>query len=311
MRRRFLLVLLALCLLSALAGCKSKIPDEEEDLMQVYYLNSSETSVEMHECKVESKDAAGQLSELLVWLKTNPEKLDYKAPLSLGFEINYANIEGDKIYLDVNEAYRSLTPTREILIRAALVRTLTRIEGVRYMSITVNGEQLVDNLGNLVGLLSAEQFIDNAGNEINAYEKARLKLYFASEDGTYLVAVNRTVAYNTNISMEKLVVEQLLSGPSADIAKEAFPTINPEAKIVSVSVKDGICYVNFDENFLIQPFNISSDVAIYSIVNSLVELPNVNKVQITINGNTDIMYRESISLLSVFERNLDLLTKPE
>ena len=311
MRRRFLLVLFVLCLLSALTGCKSTMSDEEENLMQVYYLNSSETSVEMHECKVESKDAAGQLSELLVWLNTNPEKLDYKAPLSLGFEINYANIEGDKIYLDVNEEYRSLTPTREILIRAALVRTLTRIEGVRYMSITVNEEQLVDNLGNLVGLLSAEQFIDNAGNEINAYEKARLKLYFASEDGTYLVAVNRTVAYNTNISMEKLVVEQLLSGPSADIAKEAFPTINPAAKIVSVSVKDGICYVNFDENFLIQPFNISSDVAIYSIVNSLVELPDVNKVQITINGNTDIMYRESISFLSVFERNLDLLTKPE
>lgn len=309
MKNRILSVLIILCLL--LSGCGQVTQDEEKDTMKVYFLNNTETGVEMHDFEVNSTDAEGQLEELLELLKQNPDKMDYKAPLSYGFEIKSGSIEGDKVYLDVSEDYRSMAPTREILVRAALVRTLTGIEGIRYLSITVEGEQLQDSLGNLVGLMSADQFIDNAGTEINAYEKARLKLYFASEDGTTLVAVNRTVAYNTNISLEKLVVEQLLAGPSADIAEEAFPTINPTTKIISVSVKDGICYVNFDEGFLTQTYNISSDVAIYSLVNSLVELPNVNKVQITINGQTDVMYRESISLLTVFERNLNLLTKTE
>ena len=90
-----------------------------------------------------------------------------------------------------------------------------------------------------------------------------------------------------------------------------YPTINPNAKLVSISVKDGICYANFDENFLTQMYNVSTDVAIYSVVNSLMELNNVNKVQISINGETDIMFRESVSLTTLFERNLDLVTTVE
>ena len=52
-------------------------------------------------------------------------------------------------------------------------------------------------------------------------------------------------------------------------------------------------------------------MAIYSVVNSLVELNNVNKVQITINGETNIMFRESVSLSTVFERNLNIVTTAE
>ena len=53
--------------------------------------------------------------------------------------------------------------------------------------------------------------------------------------------------------------------------------------------------------------NVTSDVTIYSITNSLVELSNVNKVQISINGNINVTYRENTSLSTVFERNLELV----
>ncbi len=52
---------------------------------------------------------------------------------------------------------------------------------------------------------------------------------------------------------------------------------------------------------------MASDVTIYSITNSLVELSNVNRVQISVNGETNISYRENMSLNNVFERNLDIL----
>ena len=100
----------------------------------------------------------------------------------------------------------------------------------------------------------------------------------------------------------------MLKGP---MAQGAYPTINPLTKILSVNIKDGVCYVNFNEEFLNQPYNVSTDVTIYSITNSLVELPNVNKVQISISGETDILYRENVSLNNVFERNLDLITTTE
>lgn len=147
-------------------------------------------------------------------------------------------------------------------------------------------------------------FIDNAGDEINTYEKVRLILYFTDESGTKLVEANRSVVYNTNISMEKLVVEQLIKGPNNE---EIYPTINPETKVNSVTVKDGICYVNLNESFLTQMTNVTSEVTIYSITNSLVELSNVNKVQISINGDTEGTYRESIPFSTIFERNLELI----
>ena len=60
-----------------------------------------------------------------------------------------------------------------------------------------------------------------------------------------------------------------------------------------------------------QLYNVTADVVIYSIANSLVELPNVNKVQIAVNGKTDIVYRETFNLSNLYERNLDLVKTGE
>lgn len=301
------LIILLLCLL-LVAGCGRGPGGNTGRTKQIFYLNNEETCVKMQSYDMQATDAEGQLEELVEQLKLTPAKLEYKTPLNMGFELLSYSLEGEKLYLDVSEEYRNLSATTEVLVRAALVRTFSQVAGVRYIAITVEGGQLHDSLGNVVGLMSADQFIDNAGDEINAYERVRLKLYFANADGTMLIATNRTMAYNTNISMEKLVVEQLLSGPASDVADVVYPTINPNTKVLSISVKDGICYVNFDENFLTQIYSVSSDVAIYSIVNSLAELTHVNKVQISVNGETDIMFRESVSLSTIFERNLDLVT---
>ena len=65
--------------------------------------------------------------------------------------------------------------------------------------------------------------------------------------------------------------------------------------------------MDLDNTFLTQIYNVTSDVTIYSITNSLVELSNVNKVQISINGNINVTYRENTSLSTVFERNLELV----
>ena len=296
-----------LCGMLALMGCGTGTDLEESNTKRIYYINNNETGLEIRECELQASSTNLQLEELIAQLGTIPGKLEYKAPLQMGFSLLSYELDGEKLYLDVSSEYKSLSATTEVLVRAALVRTLSQAEGVKFVAITVEGETLHDNLGNVIGLMAAEQFIDNAGDEISTYEKVKLKLYFANEEGTGLIATNRTMAYNTNISLEKLVIEQLIAGPGADVADVVYPTVNPATKIVSILVKDGICYVNLDASFLTQTYNVSSDVAIYSVVNSLTELTNVNKVQISINGNSEIMYRESINLTTVFERNLDLI----
>ena len=157
----------------------------------------------------------------------------------------------------------------------------------------------------MIGMMNADMFIENAGDEINTYERVKLKTYLDNEAGDGLKTVSRSVVYNSNISMERLVMEQLLAGPTEN--EKAFPTVNPAAKLLSVNVKDGVCYVDFDSMFLTQIYNVTADVTIYSITNSLAELSNVNKVQISVNGDTNVNYKENVSLSTVFERNLGLV----
>lgn len=289
-----------------LAGCTQVENNDNRKVFQVYYLNNAETKVDSYEYKTDTESTNKQVEELLLQMQTMPEKLEYKAPLAINYQLLNFHISEGCVSLNMDIHYNELPVTTEVLVRAALVRTLTQVEGVEYVTITVEDTPLKDNLGNLVGMMSASQFIDNAGSEISTYETVKLKLYFADENGSGLVEESRTKEYNSNISMERLVVEELIKGPAGE---NSYAVINPNTKIVNVSVQDGICYVNLDETFLTQIYNVSSDVTIYSIVNSLVELSNINKVQISIQGETDMMYRETYKLTTVFERNLDLVAK--
>ena len=73
-----------------------------------------------------------------------------------------------------------------------------------------------------------------------------------------------------------------------------------------MSVNENVCYINFDSAFLNSTLEVNEYIPIYSIVNSLCEISNVNKVQITVNGSSDVMFREVVSLNTQFERNLEI-----
>lgn len=297
----FLLICLAM-----LSGCGRKEVDASK-IYQVYYVSNTETRVETREYIMRSDTPEEQLSELLSALAAMPDKLEYKAPLAMGFSVLSYNLDDGKLMLDLDTHYKELKPTTEVLVRAAIVSTLTQLREVNLVGITVNGSPLYDNLNLLVGMMKADQFINNEGSEINTIEVARLRLYFANESGDKLIAVNRDKPYNSNISLEKLVVEQIISGPDQK-AEGIYPVVNPATQVLSVVSKDGVCYVNLDDTFLNQLYNVSADVTIYAIVNSLIELSNINKVQISINGDTTGIYREKYSFSTVFERNLDIVT---
>lgn len=303
-RKRKVLIFL-LIMAAVLCACGRNRSNEKKNIYHVYYVNYDETAVVSREYSTDTTDKAALIDELVEQMKVMPEKLEYKAPLSGNFNLLESVLTEEQLTLSFDEAYKEQPVTTEVLVRAAIVRTLTQVEGVSYVSFQIRSEPLTDVYGTVLGRMSADMFIDNAGNEINTYERVKLSLYLANESGDRLKKVTRSVVYNSNISAERLVVEQLLAGALEN--EKAFPTINPDTKIISVNVKDGICYVDLDSAFLTQIYNVTSDVTIYSITNSLVELSNVNKVQISVNGNTNVTYRENTSLANVFERNLELV----
>ncbi len=297
---------LLLILFFVICGCgeqEQKKPDGK--IYNIYYINNNETAIFSRPYETETTDREELLSELLEQLGKVSDKLEYKTPLSESLQVLSHTVTEDQLILSFDESYKWQDVTTEVLVRAAIVRTLTQIDGIKYVSFQVKSEALTDAYGAVIGMMNADMFIDNAGDEINTYEKVKLTLYLANESGDKLKQVNRSVVYNSNISMERLVIEQLFAGPLEN--EKAYPTVNPDTKIISVNVKDGVCYVDLDSMFLTQIYNVTADVTIYSITNSLVELANVNKVQISVNGDTNASYKENISFSTVFERNLELI----
>lgn len=297
--------LMAFFLLTTMVtGCERK-EKVSENTIQVYYVNSNETGIisRNYELVSSMEDSDAAITELIEVLKEMPDRMQYEAPISSDIDLIGYSLHDRLLTLNFNPNYHDLGRTIEILDRAAIVRTFTQLNSVDYVSFQIEGTPLVDHYGNVIGNMSADTFIYNAGNEINTYEKVELKLFFASETGTRLVPVYRSVVYNSNISMEKLAVEQVISGPNTDIA---FPTVSKDAKVRSINVKDGVCYIDFDSAFLTQPNSVSAEVAIYSIVDTLTELPTINKVVFSVNGESPFTYMDYL-ISGAYERNLDLI----
>lgn len=282
-------------------GCSKEVVSEDTIILTVLSADSS-TLVEIP-YELQSQSVENQVSEILEELSKNGEMLEYTAPLSQGIEIISQEVAPNRITLNLSAEYNDLSDSTEILTRAAIVKSLTQAEGIEYVSFRINGEPLRDSLGNYVGALSQQMFIDDTGEEIKSYEMVTVRLYFANEEGDALIAVNRISAYNSNMAIEKYILEELIKGPMTETLG-VNPTINPSTKLINVTVKDEICYVNFDQLFLKQLYDINSEVAIYSVVNSLCELANVEKVVISVEGESDVLFRETISLKQEFEKDL-------
>lgn len=306
-KRRYGVLLLLIGLLSFwVAACGEE--EQQGTPVEISYLNKSETKIVPEVHYLQGTSTKEMIVEALTLLNAVPDNKELEATLPGSINIvNYA-YEGTQVTVALGEKYKELPKTTEVLTRAAIVRSLTSIPDVNYVMVTVNGEPLLDTMGNAVGIMTADMFIDYAGQKsTDSYAQAKIRLYFANEAGDGLVAINRSLAFNmdiSNISMERLVIEQLLTGPAND---ESYPTINPSAKLLSITVKDGVCYLNFSKDILTPVNNVTSDVTIYSIVNSLVELSNVNKVEISIEGSKELKFRDKYELTTLFERNLDLV----
>lgn len=301
--RKWIVLLLLLGLMCLSAGCDRQ-SGEEESGYQIWYMNQKETCLDCEYRELQAKNTEGLLKEALELLREEPSDDGYKPVLPENVRIEKYQVEHNQLYLDFSVEYLDMPKVYEVLCRTALVRTLCQIPEIDYVGFRVGDQPLMDLNGNAVGLMNEDQFIENAGEEINAYKTADLTLYYANEAGDKLVAQRAAMEYNSNISLEKLIVERLIAGP---IFEGAYPTIPEGTKLVSIAVKDGICYVNLDEGFLGTGYNEAESIPIYSIVNSLILNTDVQKVQISINGETNRMFRESISFDTVFEKNEELI----
>lgn len=306
--KRVVLSAFLFLLLGVIAAC-GKSSEQVGQQLQVFYLNKEETEIISmpYEAVHTPKEREDLVRELLNALESQPKEPGLQSAIR-GFLVKDCIVRESQVTLNFSKEYEMQHFTREVLARAAIVKTLTQLDSVQLVLFQVEGKNLADSLGEEVGVLSSDSFLDNTGQEMKKYEETTINLYFANATGDSLVKVNRKLHYNTNISLEKLVVEQIVAGPlnSKNYVSEIYPTVNKETKIIGVSVKDGICYVNLSNHFLTPMESVTPDITLFSLVNSLTELPGIVKVQFAIEGDTKVTFGEKYQFTALFERNLQL-----
>lgn len=113
-------------------------------------------------------------------------------------------------------------------------------------------------------------------------EKEKVTLYFGDDEAMYLIPEERVVVKGSK-KLEEVVVAELIQGPRQD---GLFQTVPKEAELISLEVVDGVAYVNFNQEFQTKHWGGSAGetMTLYSITNSLAELPDIDKVQFLLEG---------------------------
>lgn len=302
MWKKWMCLLLFLVLLLSMTGCSNEEVKEGE--YQIYYTNMDRTKLVPE--SYDSTGAKGEalVQELLEKLQSAPDSLQMRQTIPADVKVNSIKLSGVYLYIDFNEEYKKMPAAEEVLVRAAIVKTVLQTKAFSLVSFTVDAEPLLNQDGTIVGNMSADSFVENPRKQINSMVETTLTLYFSNSDGTELTKETREVHYSTNISMEKLIMEQLIKGPNKSGSQTTLPS---STKLISVSVVDGICYVNLNDSFQNQNPEVNEEIVLYSIVNSLTELQGVTKVQISVNGETKGNIRYTYSLSKMYERNLELV----
>lgn len=301
------ILFLCFLMLFLLAACQKRTDVQHgEDV--IYCLNKEQTGLIPITFDGLEGEVEKQVGAVLEELAKPSEDIEYTQVFPKELKINKYEVTNVIVYVDFNSAYLELSSLQEKLVRAALVKSLLQISGVQGVWISVNDTPLQNSDGTEVGLLNDDDFVENTGSSVSSYQTATLTLYFSNKEGDKLTQQKTSVRYSSNVPLEKIIVEKLMKGPRES---GCYPTLNPAATLLSVTIKDGVCYVNFDSEFLNSVYDVKPEVAIYSLVNSLLEGTSAGKVQITINGVTDVSYKDTVDLSQPLQQNLELVETTE
>lgn len=305
MKRKVWMIIFVLVLLLS-AGCK-KNPEPtlwEGDIL-LYYPEKDETGLSEEWYVTEQEEGVKLAKELLEKLRT-PSLEGHIAAIPETVALPEVFIEANGLAtLLFDESYGTVSGITEILMRAAIVKTLCQTEKIDSVEIYVAGQPLMSGEKMPVGIMKETDFIDSTGPEANYYQYLYATVYYANEAGTALMASNLKIPYTGSEAEEKIVLQQLISGP---VAEDMFPVMAENVELLNVSTKDNVCTVDFNRGFLDKLPEVSEEVVIYSVVNTLAELPGIYQVRFLIEGKQEKVYQK-MDLTVPYERNLNVVEK--
>ena len=307
----FLIVIIVLAvLLFNFTAQEGKDEEPIEADVNLYYISMDGLSFHQIPYQFEkSTEPLEKANEILKELKTVPanEKCQQTIPQDVAW--SSVVLDGSNLIIDFTTTYSKMNSVQEIFLRTGIVKSMVQVPGILTVEFKVGGMPLMNTSDQPVGMMDADRFIDGTEENWGVNTQEKMSLYYANESGDKLVEKHTTINVVNNIPMEQLIIEALMTH---SLEEEGYISPIPEGtKVIKTVTKDEVCYVDLSKEFLNPMKNVTAEISVYAIVNSLIEKENVNQVQFTVEGKSVTSFRETMDLSVPFTRNLDLMETEE
>ena len=222
------------------------------------------------------------------------------------------------------QAFSALQPSNEIRLEEKIMKEYKRKQSKRIIAMAAilclavfagGGGAYAANVGGIQRTIQLWIHGDQTTAELNVNDDGTYTVKIPDANGGTKTQSGGGVAFDAFGNERPLTEEEILAeigSPNVEYYDDGsiwFFYEDTAKDITGDFNDDNVCYINFDENFLrgSGSLAVADYIPIYSIVNSLAEAAGINRVQIAVNGSVNVKFRDSISLESPFERNLDYI----
>lgn len=303
-------LLLAVLVCSFLAGCsietKKDSSADADSKYHFYYLNTAETVLKYETYEPAEETAEAMVKDLLQKLGKKDAPENEVSLLPDDVSINSYDVQGDLLVIDFSKEYSLMSKVREVLTRDGIVQTLLQVPDINRIRFTVAGQPLMNSRNQEIGEMTEDTFAEYSGKDTESYRYDTFTLYFTDKSGKKLVKETRNVYYRRSLPKERVVLEQLAKGP---MEEGHYPTIPESSVVLDVITADRICYINMNSAFQEGAADVAEDISVYSVVNSVLDSCDADRVQISIDGSMDGNYQESLPLYRFYDKNEELIAQ--
>lgn len=295
MKKKLLIFLtLLLSFIFVLSGCSyfsSKDGSADVDAY-VYYIEENGTTLLKMNVSLPDSSKEEKVEYLLNQLINPPA--GKVSPVCDGTKVNYVKIEDEIATVDFSKEFTDAKNPIYTLSPAAVAKTLCSLDFISGVNILVDGMPALGVDGTPIGIIMKSDLMADEGK--SASLKTTVSLYFGDEMGEGLVLERRNVEIPSSSTVERIVVDEIIKGPSDS---DKISVIPAGVKVLSVETKNRVCFVNLSKEFIDKFTGGSSGeiLTVYSIVNSLTELDTVGSVQFLIEGEK----KDSLSHMAINE----------
>ena len=283
MKRRFLCAALAVASVLSLAACASVSANKDNDTYKLYYKTNLSyaaggDAVGSESVEISETDTAALAEDILDKLLAGPDDTALISPFPSGTKLNSVKVSARHAQVDMSEQYGRLSGIDLTIADYCITLSLTQLSNIGSVAVTVNGEPIPYR--DTQRFMSRDVLLSTMDDVVRTLT---VKLYFEESSTGRLVPEDRTIELYEGETQADKVMSELLAGPENEAYISAIPE---DVTVLYTQVDDGTCYVNLSQEFErdIPKTSHEQNNVVYSIVNSLCSVNEINDVQILVNG---------------------------